>query len=86
MSGAFPAPPTDPHPELSPFALSRETTAALDAFIDSLAGYGRANVTGAHGSPPAAARLVGDALALLDVDEACDRAPGRWLDLGTGNG
>jgi len=86
MSGAPPAPRADSCPELSPFALSSETVVALNAFVDLLAGYGRANVTGAHGSPQAAARLVGDALGLLDVNEARDRASGRWLDLGTGNG
>ena len=54
--------------------------------MDVLSGYTGANVTGARGSQAAATRLVGDALALVDVDEARERAPGRWLDLGTGNG
>ena len=86
MSGAPPAPRADSYPELSPFALPSETIVVLNAYVDLLAGYGRANVTGARGSPRAAAWLVGDALALLDVVEARDRASGRWLDLGTGNG
>ena len=48
-------------------------------------------MTGARGSLAGRrARLVGDALALLDVDEAmraaARRSAARWLDLGTGNG
>jgi 16S rRNA (guanine527-N7)-methyltransferase len=54
--------------------------------VGLLSGYAAANVTGARGSIEAAKRLVGDALAVLDVDEARTRVPGRWLDLGTGNG
>jgi 16S rRNA (guanine527-N7)-methyltransferase len=62
----------------------------LQSYADLLAGYGRANVTGARGSAAGVADLIGDALALLDVDElqgaarAVDGAP--WVDLGSGGG
>jgi 16S rRNA (guanine527-N7)-methyltransferase len=62
----------------------------LQSYADLLAGYGRANVTGARGSAEGVADLIGDALALLDVDElqvaaqAVDGAP--WADLGSGGG
>lgn len=62
----------------------------LQSYADLLAGYSRANVTGARGSAAGVADLIGDALALLDVDElrlatrARDGAP--WADLGSGGG
>ena len=64
--------------------------APLQSYADLLAGYSRANVTGARGSAAGVADLIGDALALLDVDElrlaarALDGAP--WADLGSGGG
>jgi 16S rRNA (guanine527-N7)-methyltransferase len=63
---------------------------ALQSYADLLTDYGRANVTGARGSAVAVAELIGDALALLDVDElqgaaqTADGAP--WADLGSGGG
>ncbi|HMK93614.1 MAG TPA: RsmG family class I SAM-dependent methyltransferase [Thermoleophilia bacterium] len=60
-------------------------TDRLAAYAALLAGYERANVTGARG-PEGVADLVGDALGLLDVDEAAGRATAAWADLGTGGG
>jgi len=73
-------------------AAYRELLARDDvrAYADLLAGYGRANVTGARGSSRAAAELIGDSLALLEVDEllaaAGSNVPGPWADLGSGGG
>ena len=62
---------------------------ALAAYTDLLAGYARANVTGAHDAPDEAAALIADACALLEVDElvaAARAGGGRWADLGSGGG
>ena len=62
---------------------------ALAAYADLLAGYARANVTGARGAPDEAAALIADAHALLQVDEllaAARAGGGRWADLGSGGG
>lgn len=62
----------------------------LRSYADLLAGYGRANVTGARGSAEGVAALIGDALALLEVDELVAAARivdgGPWADLGSGGG
>ena len=61
---------------------------ALRAYAALLATYELANVTGARGSPEGVAELVGDALALLEVDELVSAATsadgGLWADLGSG--
>jgi 16S rRNA (guanine527-N7)-methyltransferase len=63
---------------------------ALRAYAALLATYELANVTGARGSPEGVAELVGDALALLEVDELVSAATsadgGPWADLGSGGG
>ncbi len=63
---------------------------ALRAYAALLATYELANVTGARGSPEGVAELVGDALALLAVDELLSAATsaggGPWADLGSGGG
>ncbi len=65
-------------------------SADLQAYAALLAGYRRANVTGARGSAAGVAELVGDALALLEVDElgaaSAVVAGGQWADLGSGGG
>lgn len=62
----------------------------MRAYATLLATYGRANVTGARGSPEGATALIGDALALLEVDElataATNAGGGPWADLGSGGG
>jgi 16S rRNA (guanine527-N7)-methyltransferase len=62
----------------------------LQAYCALLAGYRRANVTGARGSPAGVGELVDDALALLEVDEltaaATAASGGLWADLGSGGG
>ncbi len=62
----------------------------LQVYAALLAGYGRANVTGARGSSAGVAELVGDSLALLEVDELVAASAGAdggpWADLGSGGG
>ncbi len=72
-------------PELAADAVR---AAGLRAYVDLLAGYDRANVSGAQGSAEGVADLVGDALGLLDVGELRARADGgaAWADLGSGGG
>ena len=75
-------------PELDLLSFGDDIRTRLARVVEVLSAYRRANVTGARGSRPAAGRLVGDALALLDVEEVAARsaAGARWLDLGSGNG
>lgn len=70
------------------FSLEPEPARALARFVDLLRRYEAANVTGARGSAEIAERLVGDSLALLDVDELAPgvAAGGRFADLGAGAG
>jgi 16S rRNA (guanine(527)-N(7))-methyltransferase RsmG len=62
----------------------------LRAFVALLAGYRRANVTGARGSDQAVTGLVGDALALLEIAELSSEesraGEAPWADLGSGGG
>jgi 16S rRNA (guanine527-N7)-methyltransferase len=69
--------------DLGPVALS-----ALSHYVDLLGRYEAANVTGARGRPEMVERLVGDSLALLDVEELTARAEGGvpLADLGAGAG
>jgi 16S rRNA (guanine527-N7)-methyltransferase len=73
---------------VSTFGLAHETVRALARFVDLLRGYEAANVTGARGREEIVERLVGDSLALLDVDELAPDAArvGRFADLGAGAG
>jgi 16S rRNA (guanine527-N7)-methyltransferase len=75
-------------PEFDGLSLGDDVRGGLSRVVEALVGHRRANVSGARGSREAAVRLVGDAVALLDVDEAVVRsaAGARWVDLGTGNG
>ncbi len=63
---------------------------SLRTFVALLAGYRRANVTGARGADEAVAGLVGDALALLEIAELSSptsaAADAPWADLGSGGG
>ena len=67
------------------FGLDRAQTAALDCYVDLLLGWRESNVTAVRTRDEAVHRLVGDALALLDVP-ALEQAGARWLDLGAGAG
>jgi 16S rRNA (guanine527-N7)-methyltransferase len=69
---------------------ARRTNEDLRAFVALLAGYRRANVTGARGSDQAVTGLVGDALALLEIAELSGKesraGEAPWADLGSGGG
>jgi 16S rRNA (guanine527-N7)-methyltransferase len=70
------------------FALGPDILRALARFADLVQGYEAANVSGARGREEMVERLVGDSLALLDVDELAPEMAGgrRFADLGTGAG
>ncbi|MEI6727150.1 MAG: RsmG family class I SAM-dependent methyltransferase [Actinomycetes bacterium] len=68
------------------FALGGAQAAALEAYVDLLAGWKRANVTGLSSREQIVETLLGDALALLDVAQLRERAGAGWLDLGAGAG
>jgi 16S rRNA (guanine527-N7)-methyltransferase len=68
------------------FDLNGAQADALEAYVELLAGWRRANVTGLHSREQIVETLLGDALAMLDVPEARARAGAGWLDLGTGAG
>jgi len=70
------------------FGLAPETARDLARYVDLLVGYEDANVTGARGRVEVVERLVGDSLALLDVEEFTPEVagPGRFADLGAGAG
>jgi 16S rRNA (guanine527-N7)-methyltransferase len=70
------------------FALAPGVTRALARYVDLVDGYGAANVTGVRGRAGVADRLVGDSLALLDVDELTVRAHvgSSVADIGSGAG
>jgi 16S rRNA (guanine527-N7)-methyltransferase len=68
------------------FVLDGAQAAALDAYVDLLAGWKRANVTGLRSREEIVEKLVGDSLALLDVSFVRERAGAGWLDLGAGAG
>jgi 16S rRNA (guanine527-N7)-methyltransferase len=69
--------------------LDAAASCALVAYVEAVAGWRTANVTGLTDPDEVARTLVGDALALLELDEirtagTATRAP--WLDLGSGAG
>jgi 16S rRNA (guanine527-N7)-methyltransferase len=69
--------------------LDGEACRALTAYVEAVAGWRAANVTGLTDPDEIARTLVGDALALLELEEirvagASPRGP--WLDLGSGAG
>jgi 16S rRNA (guanine527-N7)-methyltransferase len=68
------------------FALDGAQAAALDAYVELLAGWRRANVTGLRSREEIVATLLGDSLAMLDVAQLRERAGAAWLDLGAGAG
>jgi 16S rRNA (guanine527-N7)-methyltransferase len=68
------------------FELAGEQVAALDAYVELLSGWKRANVTGLRSRGEILETLVGDSLALLDVPQVRERAGAGWLDLGAGSG
>lgn len=68
------------------FALDGGQIAALEAYVDLLSGWRRANVTGLHSREAIVETLVGDSLAMLDVAQVRERAGAGWLDLGAGAG
>ncbi len=67
------------------FGLDDVQTDALERYLDLLLGWRKSNVTALRTREKATERLLGDALALLDVD-ALEGAGTRWLDLGAGAG
>jgi 16S rRNA (guanine527-N7)-methyltransferase len=61
----------------------------LAAYVEAVAGWRDANVTGLSDPAEIAGTLVGDALALLDLEEVATAGAspaGPWLDLGSGAG
>ena len=68
------------------FDLSGSQVAALQRYVDLLAGWRRANVTGVRSREEIVAALVGDSLGLLDVPALDVSSGARWLDLGAGAG
>lgn len=81
------------------FDLADAQVAALARYVDLLAGWRRANVTGVRDREAIVATLLGDALALLDVlddlgapggppgaGHSETRASAMWADLGSGGG
>jgi 16S rRNA (guanine527-N7)-methyltransferase len=68
------------------FALDGAQVAALGAYVELLAGWRRANVTGLRSREAIVETLLGDSLAMLDVPDLRERAGAGWLDLGAGAG
>jgi 16S rRNA (guanine527-N7)-methyltransferase len=68
------------------FALDAAQTAVLDAYVELLLGWKRANVTGLRSREEIVETLLGDSLAMLDVPCVRERAGVGWLDLGAGAG
>jgi len=68
------------------FALDDAQAAALEAYVDLLHGWKRANVTGLRSREEIIEKLLGDSLAMLDVPQVRERAGAGWLDLGAGAG
>ena len=68
------------------FALDGAQAAALEAYVDLLSGWKRANVTGLRSREEIVETLLGDSLAMLDVPHVRERAGAGWLDLGAGAG
>jgi len=68
------------------FDLSGDQVAALQRYVDLLASWRRANVTGVHAPGEIVETLVGDSLGLLDVPALAGSSGSRWLDLGAGAG
>jgi 16S rRNA (guanine527-N7)-methyltransferase len=67
------------------FGLDDLQVVALDRYVDLLLGW-RGNVTGLTTRDEVVGTLLGDALALLDVDALRERAGAPWVDLGAGAG
>jgi 16S rRNA (guanine527-N7)-methyltransferase len=68
------------------FALGASQAAALEAYVELLAGWRRGKVTGLRSREEMVDTLLGDSLALLDVPHVRQRAGAGWLDLGAGAG
>jgi 16S rRNA (guanine527-N7)-methyltransferase len=66
--------------------LDRAQTDALAAYVESLLGWRRSNVTGLTDPVAVVDTLVGDSLALLAVPQLQEHAGGAVLDLGAGAG
>jgi 16S rRNA (guanine527-N7)-methyltransferase len=74
-------------------SLTPDQTRSLDAYIDAIAGWRQANVTGLRTRDAIVDTLIGDSLALLDVPQvgkaagpAAAGGPVRFADLGAGAG
>jgi 16S rRNA (guanine527-N7)-methyltransferase len=59
---------------------------ALARYADLILGWGKGNVTGLTDPATVVDKLIGDSLALLDVQELRDSEGAVWLDLGAGAG
>ena len=60
------------------FALDGAQAAALEAYVDLLSGWERANVTGLRSRERIVETLLGDSLAMLDVPQVRKRAGAGW--------
>lgn len=72
------------------FSLDPTAALGLHRYLELLLSYEQANVTGLRTREQIVERLVGDSLALLDVEEARERSGASerqpWADLGSGAG
>jgi 16S rRNA (guanine527-N7)-methyltransferase len=68
------------------FDLSGSQVEALRSYVDLLADWRRANLTGLHSREQVLETLVGDSLGLLDVPALAGSSGEHWLDLGAGAG
>ena len=68
------------------FGLAEAQAAALSRYADLMLAWRRGNVTALRTREEIVSTLFGDALALLDVPQLCERSGAGWLDLGAGAG
>ena len=68
------------------FGLGEAQAAALSRYADLMLAWRRGNVTALRTREEIVSTLFGDALALLDVPQLCERSGAGWLDLGAGAG
>ena len=68
------------------FGLDEAQAAALSRYADLMLAWRRGNVTALRTREEIVSTLFGDALALLDVPQLCERRGAGWLDLGAGAG
>ncbi|MFA4965155.1 MAG: RsmG family class I SAM-dependent methyltransferase [Thermoleophilia bacterium] len=68
------------------FGLDDSQAAALSRYADAILAWRLGNVTALRTRPEVLRTLIGDSLALLDVEQLGERVGAGWLDLGAGAG